>query len=57
MNYEEFKAEMERLLTRAFKYEPGQIGFGEGAAAMADLADAHPEFDARWEAESAPQKK
>lgn len=52
MNYAEFKAEMERLLTRAFDYEPGQIGFTEGAAAMADLADAHPEFDAKLENET-----
>ena len=52
MTYEEFKAEMNRLLQKGFTYTPGQIGFEIYAELMADLADQYPEFDKRLENES-----
>lgn len=54
MTYEEFKAEMQNLLNKGFKYSPDQAGFGIYAEKMADLAEAYPEFeerlDSEWEA-------
>ena len=49
MTYEEFKTQMQKLLTEGFKYTPSQIGFQVFAEKMADLADQYPEFDAMLE--------
>ncbi len=51
MNYEDFKKEMARLLTKSFEYKPNQIGSKEFVSKMADLADEYPEFDERLENE------
>jgi len=51
MSYEEFKAEMARLLNECSKYTPDQIGAGVFLEKMADLADQYPEHDERLENE------
>lgn len=51
MTYEEFKAEMQNLLNKGFKYSPDQAGFGIYAEKMADLAEAYPEFEERLDSE------
>lgn len=55
MNYEQFKQQMQSLLSQAHKYKPGQIGFNDYSAKMAELADKYPEFDAKLDEESANQ--
>ena len=52
MTYDQFKAEMQRLFSLANKYKPGEIGFNEYSAKMADLSDAHPEFSERLDEEN-----
>jgi hypothetical protein len=51
MDYEAWKAAMQAALTAASKYEAHQIGQRIHIDRMADLADAHPEHEARWDAE------
>ena len=50
MSYEEFKQEMQKLLTAGFKYTPSQVGFEVYAEKMADLSEKYPEFDEMLEA-------
>ena len=45
MTYQEFKAEMAKLLTESFKYTADQVGSGHFTEKMADLADEYPEYD------------
>lgn len=52
MNYETFKAEYVAAFANLSKYAPGQIGFNDYAAKLADLADAYPEFTERVEEEA-----
>jgi len=42
MTYEEFKAEMQRLLNKAFQYTCDQVGSGHYVEKMADLAEIVP---------------
>ena len=51
MTYEEFKAEMQRLLNKAFQYTCDQAGSGHYAEKMADLAEAYPEYEERLDNE------
>lgn len=51
MTYDQFKSEMQRLFSLANKYKPGEIGFNEYSAKMADLSDAHPELSAKFDKE------
>jgi len=50
MTYEEFAAEYEALVNRLFDYTPDQVGSGDYASKLADLVDAHPAFEARYDA-------
>lgn len=43
-NYQEFKAEYERLFKLMMSYSPKQAGSGHYAEKMADLEDAYPEW-------------
>lgn len=52
-DYESFEKAYRAAFAKANRYKPGQIGFDEGSAEMARLADAYPEWAER--AESAPQ--
>lgn len=54
MTYDEFKAEFTKAFTHAtVTYTPGQIGFRIANERMAELADAHPEYEERIFAEAA----
>ena len=50
MTYEDFAAEYEALLKRFLAYTPAQVGSGDYASKLADLVDAHPAFEARYDA-------
>jgi len=47
LTYREFRDEMSRLLKASFEYTPEQAGFSIYGDKMADLAEAHPDFDDR----------
>lgn len=51
MTYEEFKAEMQNLLNKSFKYTCDQAGSGHYVEKMADLAETYPEYEARLDNE------
>lgn len=53
MTYQEFKNEMQSLLSKSFQYTPSQIGHKEFINKMADLAERFPEYDEMLEEESA----
>lgn len=54
MTYEEFKAQFTKAFTDAtVTYAPGQIGSRIAIERMAELADAHPEYEERIFAEAA----
>jgi len=50
MTYEDFAAAYEALLKRFLDYTPAQVGSGDYASKLADLVDAHPAFEARYDA-------
>ena len=50
MTYENFVAEYETLLHRLFDYTPDQVGSHDYCSKLADLVDAHPAFEARYDA-------
>ena len=50
MTYEEFAAEYKALVTRLFDYTPDQVGSHDYCSKLADLVDAHPAFEARYDA-------
>ncbi len=45
MTYQEFKTEMQKLLTESFKYTCKQVGSEIFTEKMADLADQYPNYD------------
>jgi hypothetical protein len=53
MTYEAFKAEYAALLARMLSYSIGQAGSNIYASKMADLVDAYPEYEARYDEETA----
>ncbi len=52
LSYEQFKEEMQRLLTASHEYSPNQVGFGDYAEKMAALSDKYPDYSRRLDAES-----
>lgn len=52
MEYNEFKAEYERLVTRMLSYRIDQAGSNIYASKLADLVEDHPEFEERYDAEN-----
>lgn len=53
MTYEAFKTEYAALVARLLAYSPKQAGAKVYAEKLADLVDAHPEFESRYDAEDA----
>ncbi len=51
MNYNEFKTEYEKLLREMMKYTIEQVGSGVFAEKLADLTEAHPEHEDRYDSE------
>ena len=45
MTYEEFKIEMQALLTKSFTYRPGEVGASIYTEKMAGLAGAFPAYE------------
>jgi hypothetical protein len=45
MTYQEFKTEMQKLLTESFKYTCQQVGSEVFTEKMADLAEEYPDYD------------
>jgi hypothetical protein len=50
MTYEDFVVAYETLLHRLFDYTPDQVGSHDYCSKLADLVDAHPAFEARYDA-------
>jgi len=51
MTYEEFKAEYARLFHIYSRYAPDQVGFQIYSGKLADLVDAYPEHELRFDIE------
>jgi hypothetical protein len=51
MTYEAFKTEYEKLLAKFLSYEAKTIGSNEYASKLADLCEAYPEFEERYDNE------
>ena len=51
MSYNEFKTEYEKLLRGMLKYTIEQVGSGVFASKLADLTEAYPEHEARYDSE------
>ncbi len=50
MTYEDFAAAYEALIVRLMAYGPNEVGHGIYASKLADLTEAHPEFEAKYDA-------
>ena len=56
LTYEEWKTQMQKWLTESMEYGPGQVGGTHFAEKMAVLADEYPNYEARFDKESAASK-